>query len=108
MKYLSNCIAVFVLALTVLSMAVAGQTPTPTPIVRDEEGAIHIDSRLVVIPVSVTNHQGEPVLGLKAQDFRVIEEGRPQKVDSLGTPENVPLEIALLFDVSASTDAMFK
>ena len=69
---------------------------------------VKVESRLVVVPVSVTNQAGDPVVGLKATDFRISEENRPQTIDSLGNADNVPLEIALLFDVSASTDSMFK
>lgn len=82
------------------------QTTTPTPRLEDQE--IKIESRLVVIPVSVTDAAGNPVTNLGKNDFSVIEEGRRQEVDSVGNAEVVPLEIALLFDVSASTDAMFK
>lgn len=69
---------------------------------------IKVDSRLVVVPVSVTNANGEPVLGLTLKDFNILEEGRVQLIESVGSAEKVPLEIALLFDVSASTDAMFR
>lgn len=82
------------------------QTPTPKPSSSDEE--IKIESRLVVIPVSVTDAAGNPVTNLGKNDFTVIEEGKPQQVDNVGNADTVPLEIALLFDVSASTDAMFK
>jgi Ca-activated chloride channel family protein len=90
-----------------LSVSALAQTPTPKPRSDDDE-IIKVQSRLVVIPVSVTNANGEALTGLKAQDFRVEEENKPQTIDSLGTADVVPLEIALLFDVSASTDAMFK
>lgn len=86
----------------------SAQTATPTPAAVDEDQVIKVNSRLVVVPVSVTDTNGEPVLGLKAESFRIKEENRPQAIDSLGTADNVPLEIALLFDVSASTDAMFR
>ena len=82
------------------------QTPTPKPSSSDEE--IKIESRLVVIPVSVTDAAGNPVTNLGKNDFTVVEEGKPQQVDNVGNAETVPLEIALLFDVSASTDAMFR
>ncbi len=84
------------------------QTPSPTPPIKEEEGVIKVDSRLVVVPVSVVDANGEPVLGLKAENFQIKEENRTQTIDSVGDAENVPLEIALLFDVSASSDAMFK
>src|SRR5438128_5710518 len=40
--------------------------PTPTP----EYEVVKITSNLVMVPVSVTNAQGQPVLGLKPTDFR--------------------------------------
>jgi len=89
------------------SMAVA-QTATPTPQIKEEEGVLKVDSKLIVVPVSVTNAAGDPVLGLTAKDFTIAEEGKNQQIESLGSAEQVPLEIALLFDVSASTDAMFR
>ena len=91
------------------TFAVAGQTvqPTPPP-VEDDGDVIKVNSRLVVIPVSVTDASGQPVLGLKAQDFRVAEESKAQQIEQVSDAEKVPLEIAILFDVSASTDTMFK
>ncbi len=99
----------FVFGVVVISAySSLAQTATPTPPVSEENQIIKVDSRLVVVPVSVLNANGDPVLGLKAQDFRIAEENRQQTIDNVGDAENVPLEIALLFDVSASTDAMFK
>ena len=96
--------------LLLFSLAVFSQTPAPTatPKIAEDEGVIKVDSRLVVVPVSVTDTNGQPVQGLKVNDFRISEEGRQQKIDSVIPADAVPLEIALLFDVSASTDAMFK
>ena len=104
MKKLSH-IAAFLFVLTFAANTFA-QTPTPTPRLEDQE--IKIESRLVVIPVSVTDSAGNPVTNLGKADFSVIEEGKPQEIDSVGNADVVPLEIALLFDVSASTDAMFR
>jgi VWFA-related protein len=61
-----------------------------------------------VVPVSITDSNGQAVKGLTEKDFRVLEEGRKQTIDHVGDADSVPLEIALLFDVSASTDKMFK
>ena len=111
MRYLPVTRLFFVVNLLLLvSLAAFSQKPAPTatPKISDDEGVIKVDSRLVVIPVSVTDASGQPVQGLKIGDFSVTEEGRRQKIDSVLPAEAVPLEIALLFDVSASTDAMFK
>jgi Ca-activated chloride channel family protein len=81
--------------------------PTPPPVV-DEDEVIKVNSRLVVVPVAVLDDAGQPITGLTAQDFRVAEEGKLQQVETVSTAEKVPLEIVLLFDISASTDAMFE
>lgn len=91
-----------------------GPTPSPKPTetpkvdVPDDGEVIKVNSRLVVVPVSVTDAVGQPVLGLKIQDFSIKEENSEQQIDQVRDAEKVPLEIALLFDVSASTDAMFQ
>jgi Ca-activated chloride channel family protein len=45
---------------------------------------------------------GQPVHGLQVNDFHLDEEGRPQQIVEIGNPDQVPLDIALLFDVSSS------
>ena len=80
-------------------------TPTPTPPKPPESSEIDtvkISSNLVMVPVSVTDQQGQAVQGLKIPDFRLSEEGKQQEITSLGDPEQVPLAIALLFDISSS------
>ena len=99
-----------VFALASLAISISAQTPTPkpTPILTPDDEIIKIDSRLIMVPVSVTDANGLAVTGLTAADFKVAEEGRPQVVENVGTAESVPLEIALLFDISATTSPMFK
>ena len=100
-------------SITLLLVALAAvsytQKPTPTPVVKidDPNEVIKVNSRLVIVPTSVTDASGNAVQGLTANDFKINEEGRPQTIDNVSPGEKVPLEIALLFDVSASTDAMF-
>src|SRR5437016_13960960 len=77
--------------------------PTPTP----EYEVVRVSSNLVMAPVSVTNTQGQPVLGLKTSDFRIEEDGHPQEIVQIGDPEQVPLDIALLIDVSSSVSERF-
>jgi Ca-activated chloride channel family protein len=79
-------------------------TPTPEP---PEYEVIRVSSNLVVVPVSVTNTQGQPVMGLKQTDFHIEENGQAQTIVQLGDPEQVPVDIALLIDVSASVTARF-
>jgi Ca-activated chloride channel family protein len=79
-------------------------TPTPAPI---EYEVVRVTSNLIIVPVSVTDTNGQPVLGLKQSDFRIEEDGKTQQIAQLGDPEQVPLDIALLVDVSGSVVARF-
>jgi Ca-activated chloride channel family protein len=83
--------------------------PSPTPKLPDDDDyeVVRISSNLVVVPVSVTDSAGQPVHGLKVDDFRLQEEGHEKQIAQMGDPEQVPLEIALLIDVSGSINASF-
>lgn len=76
-------------------------SPTSADAIDDDE-IVRVNSNLVVVPASVTTAEGEPVQGLKATDFRLEEEGRAQEIAQVGDAEQVPLDIAILFDVSSS------
>ena len=120
-KFLRPAFLIGVLALFLSGPAVLGQstkdlppppplwrpkpTPTPTPPKPPEAGdidTIKITSNLVMVPVSITDQQGQAVQGLKVADFRLNEEGKQQEITGIGDPEQVPLAIALLFDSSSS------
>lgn len=86
----------------------AKPSPTPKPAADDEYEVIRISSNLVVVPVSVTDAAGQPVQGLKVEDFRLHEEGQERQIAQIGDPEQVPLDIALLLDVSSSVTKNFE
>src|ERR1041385_8873965 len=78
-------------------------TPTPKPVEPDViTDVIRTNSNLVMVPVSVTDQTGNAVQGLQVKDFRLDEEGKQQEISGIGDPEQVPLTIALLFDISSS------
>jgi Ca-activated chloride channel family protein len=79
-------------------------TPTPKPVEPEViTDVIRTTSNLVMVPVSITDQAGNAVQGLKVADFRLDEEGKLQEISGIGDPEQVPLAIALLFDISSST-----
>lgn len=80
-------------------------TPTPKPEPEVITDVIRTTSNLIMVPVSVTDQQGQAVQGLKVANFRLEEEGKQQEITGLGDPEQVPLAIALLFDISSSVSA---
>jgi len=70
----------------------------------DPEVDIRVDTTLVLIPVTVTDAMNRFVLGLDKQDFRVLEDGKEQKVRQF-SGEDAPLSIGILVDVSGSMGA---
>lgn len=100
---------ILLLTAACLPHLVVAQTakPTPQPKTGDDD-IIKVASRLVVVPVSVTDANGEPVLGLRAENFQVGEDGRRQSIDQVSDAENTPLEIGLLIDVSGSINPLFE
>ncbi len=56
---------------------------------------------VVEVYATVTNERGEPVSGLRADDFVVEEDGRPQQV-SVFTEGDIPLSLAVALDRSFS------
>lgn len=66
-----------------------------------EQARISVTTELVVLPVSVTDSNGAFVSGLQVENFRVLEDGRPQQI-SLFADENNPVTVGLLVDRSRS------
>lgn len=60
-----------------------------------------IDTRLVLVPVTVTDNYGKTILGLKATDFNVFDDQTPQRIVSFSR-EDVPASVGLVLDVSGS------
>ena len=52
-----------------------------------QEPRFNVQSRLVLVPATVTDSKGRPVDGVADADFVVLDDGRPQKVsvDSFAT-----------------------
>jgi VWFA-related protein len=65
--------------------------------------SISVESNLVLVPVTVTDPVGKPVLGLKNEDFRVVEDGVEQQITHFAN-DDTPLSIGIVFDASASMD----
>jgi len=64
---------------------------------------ISTNVNLVILPVTVTDHEHQFVSGLDASQFRVYEEGRLQML-SLFKAEDIPVTVGLVVDHSGSMD----
>jgi VWFA-related protein len=73
---------------------------------QDSDDVIRIETDLVPFEVTVTDKNGNPVRGLKAEDFRVFEDGVERQIDFFEpikkTDESRPLSIVFALDVSGS------
>ena len=63
-----------------LPMAASPQSQTSAPNTSNPLPTLRTRARLVLVEVVVTNNKGEPVPGLKKEDFEVWEDGKPQTV----------------------------
>lgn len=80
--------------------AANGATFANTP--RDaHELSFSAAARTVRVPVSVLDKTGQPVLGLKSEDFQVSEDGKKRAV-TLFSGERRPLRLAIALDLSGS------
>ncbi|HTK26950.1 MAG TPA: VWA domain-containing protein [Pyrinomonadaceae bacterium] len=71
---------------------------------KDDDEVLKIDTRLVDVPVVITDKTGKPILNLKENNFTVFEDGKQQEVTQFGAT-SAPFEVALLLDTSGSTRA---
>lgn len=61
-----------------------------------------IDIHLTQLQVLVTDRDGNPVSGLKPEDFEIHENGTKRSVENLHTAQDVPLVLGLAIDTSDS------
>ncbi|PYV47102.1 MAG: VWA domain-containing protein [Acidobacteria bacterium] len=95
------------LAASVCHAQSSGSVPKP-PWVKssgsvDDASDIKVDVKLVNIFVTVTDEHGSPVANLNKDNFRIFEDGHPQKISVFGKESELPLSIVLDIDTSLST-----
>jgi Ca-activated chloride channel family protein len=65
--------------------------------------AIRVDTKLVLIPVTVTDTYGAPFSGLTREGFRLFEDGVEQNVKYFAA-EEAPVSLGIVFDASRSME----
>src|ERR1700690_3122166 len=99
------------LALVTISLlAVGGKAQQPAaqqaaaqqPASSQPVATLKIQGREVVLPVTVRDKKGALVTSLKASDFTLTEDGRPQTIKSFSRESNLPFRVGLLVDTSRS------
>jgi Ca-activated chloride channel family protein len=67
----------------------------------DDTAKFTSDSKVVLVPVTVTDRRNELVTGLSASAFTVLQDNNPQRITSFGE-EDLPASIGVVFDTSGS------
>lgn len=84
------------LLLTGFCLAASAQTKP------NEDDTIRVETRLVNVPVVVSDRNGRYVSNLTQKDFTVFQDGRPMPIDFFAATDE-PISVALLIDTSQST-----
>jgi VWFA-related protein len=80
----------------------AASRPAPTPPQETNEGAVNV--RIVRLPITVLDKKDQPVAGLTASDFQILEDRQPQRIESFTDEKTgIPVHVAVLLDISGST-----
>ncbi len=89
-----------VLVLIAASMGMAFQEKAGTPQIR-------VESALVTVPVMVSDSMGRFIPGLRADAFKLYQDGVPADISLFLTSED-PIKIAILLDTSRSTTTVLE
>jgi VWFA-related protein len=69
---------------------------------------IQVQVNEVIVPVTVTDQKGRFVSNLEAKDFRILDEGKPQKIQFFSHTQKQPIVLGFLIDMSNSTRIHWK
>ncbi|MGP8247551.1 MAG: VWA domain-containing protein, partial [Bryobacteraceae bacterium] len=73
----------------------APSNPPPAP-VQGERPLITTEAREVIVPVTVVDDKGRYVSNLEAKDFRILDEGKPQKITFFSHDQRQPIVVGFL------------
>ena len=88
---LRSCLA-FLILLTAREVEAQKAVKAPT---------FHTSVEMVLVPVTVTDHDGRTVEGLRADNFNIFDDRKPQKIVSFSS-DDTPCSVGLVLDISGS------
>jgi Ca-activated chloride channel family protein len=68
---------------------------------QDDQGTIRLGTDLVLLDVTVVDQSNKPVMDLKQENFQVVEDKLPQKIEFF-SKEQVPVSLVFAIDTSGS------
>jgi Ca-activated chloride channel homolog len=79
-----------------------GQNASPGA---DSRSSIRVEVNLVTVLASVLDQDNRPAPDLNRDQFQILEEGKPQKIELFETETQQPLDLVLMIDTSLSETA---
>jgi VWFA-related protein len=79
------------LAATALTLPAQGQQTSPATPSQQPGFTLRTTTRIVLTDVTVTDHKGNPVHGLKESDFHIFDNGKPQDTVSFEEHRTAPV-----------------
>jgi Ca-activated chloride channel family protein len=64
-------------------------------------GNFRTNAQLVLVAVTVTDHNGKTIQGLRADNFKILDDQTPQRIVSF-SGEDAPCSVGLILDISGS------
>jgi Ca-activated chloride channel family protein len=86
----------------------APDTAPPKPANAAEPQHIQVQVNEVIVPVTVTDEKGRFVSNLDANDFRIFDEGKEQKLEYFNRERSQPVVVGFLIDMSSSNRLQWK
>ena len=83
-------------------MRIPPPPPAAKPTPKEEDEVVRVETNLVTTPVSVLDRNGRFIPGLTKKDFKIFENGLPQKITYFQSSEQ-PFTVFLMIDTSPST-----
>ena len=88
--------------------AIPQQQQQAQPQEQRDPSIIRVTTTEVILPVTVTDLKGKYVTNLEAKDFRVLQDGKPQRITSFNRSEKQPVVIGFLVDQSNAVRIQWK
>jgi VWFA-related protein len=88
---LSAVVVIFGL-FSAFELSTAAQSTASTSSTQQPVYTLHANKRVVLTDVTVTDRKGNPIYGLKASDFRISDNGKPQDLASFEEHSGAPIE----------------
>jgi VWFA-related protein len=88
-----------IISLVLVSVAAIGQQAQKPSEEKPEAAPIKVQVNEVIVPVTVTDEKGRFVSDLEVKDFRILEDGREQKIAYFNRERNQPVVVGFLVDL---------